>query len=153
MDRAPLSYRVVNLPDHTRVTFSGVLDERGDLSELARLHGAVVFDLAEVRRVTSCGVTRWLRLLESLSGVDTLAFERCSLAIVAQLNMVRGFRGKAEVRSFFAPYISSATGDEVERLLTPAEVPERGAPRFSAGGGTLELNDLPERYFAFLRER
>ena len=52
-----LSWRIKERPGFTTVEFFGEIDENADFAELRRrLRGAVVFHLAEVRRINSCGV-------------------------------------------------------------------------------------------------
>jgi len=57
-----LSWRIQGRPgDEMVVRFYGEIDEHADFSELRRrLRGAVRFDLAEVRRLSSCGVHQWM---------------------------------------------------------------------------------------------
>jgi hypothetical protein len=166
MEQPRFTWRIESRGAETVVAFEGVLDERSDLGELHSLAGDsgprvedaaarpnLVFDLEAVRRVTSGGVTRWIRFLSALDPAAPLAFERCSVAVVTQLNMVRGFRGRATIRSFFAPYVCEETGDEQEILLTPEQVPGASvAPVLDSPAGALVLNDLPKRYFAFLKQ-
>jgi len=150
----PFTWHIQNDVDETVVTFSGDLDERVSLEELPPLSGKVTFDLGGIRRVSSGGVTRWVKFLGALE-VERLLFVRCSIPVVAQLNMVRGFRGGAKIRSFYAPYVCMSTGEEQEVLLAPEQVRDvSNPPRIASKDGELVLNDLPNRYFAFLaRER
>ena len=136
----------------TLVTFAGDMDERCNLTEFPPMEGKVAFDLAGVTRVTSGGVTRWIRLLGRLDRVSELSFVRCAVPVVTQLNMVRGFQGPGVVRSFYAPYVCEETGEEEDVLLTPGQVPDPlNPPCFPGEAGEMVLNDLPRRYFAFLR--
>jgi hypothetical protein len=154
MARGNLSWEIVNRDGETLVTFSGVLDENSDLGALPMLGGAVTFDLGGVCRVTSGGVTSWIRMMAAQTQVARLAFVNCSVPVVAQLNMVRGFLGRAEVRSFYAPYICEASGDETLLLLTAAEVGDPlHPPEFDSPAGKVTLCDIPSRYFAFLSSR
>ena len=149
-DKGPLTWTIADVEGETVVTFSGMLDERSNLAALPPLLGAVTFDLAQVSRVTSGGVTLWIRFIEELA-VTQLSFARCSIPVVNQMNMVRGFRGRAVVRSFFAPYLCQETDEELQVLLRPEEISPTGtAPVRESTQGTLTLADLPARYFAFI---
>jgi hypothetical protein len=152
MYKKPFVWTIERTEDgKTDVSFNGDLDERCNLEEFPALEGEVTFDLGGVTRVTSGGVTRWIKLLRSLQAVTQLSFVRCSVPVVTQLNMVRGFQGHGLVRSFYAPYVCEATGEEEDVLLTPDQVTDlSSAPTFSTDDGEIMLNDLPRRYFAFL---
>lgn len=151
MQRKPFVWTIEEGEDAVLVSFGGDLDERCNLTEFPMLEGAVTFDLAGVTRVTSGGVTRWIKLLRGLEGVTALVFVRCSVPVVTQLNMVRGFQGQGVVRSFYAPYVCDETGEEHDVLLTPEQIKDvNTAPPVPSDEGELTLNDLPRRYFAFL---
>src|SRR6266571_3360514 len=151
-----LSWRIKERPGATVVEFFGEIDENADFAELRRrLKGAVLFHLAEVRRINSCGVREWVNFVRDLAGVGgELSFVACSPAIVTQLNMIYNFRGPAKIVSFLAPYVCAACDSEEEKLLDvkahfpgrSREPPDFTCPRCS---GTMELDDLPERYLAF----
>jgi predicted RNA-binding Zn-ribbon protein involved in translation (DUF1610 family) len=157
-DPVALSWRIKERPGFTTVEFTGEIDENADFGELRRrLKGPVVFHLAEVRRINSCGVREWVNFVRDLPGVTELTFTHCSPAIVTQLNMIYNFRGAAKVRSFYAPYVCDACGHEDEKLLDvqnqfpngPTKVPEYACEQC---GAAMEFDDLPERYLSFLNE-
>jgi hypothetical protein len=157
-DPVALSWRIKERPGFTTVEFTGEIDENADFGELRRrLKGPVVFHLAEVRRINSCGVREWVNFVRDLPGVTELTFTHCSPAIVTQLNMIYNFRGAAKVRSFYAPYVCDACGHEDEKLLDvqnqfpngPSKVPEYACEQC---GAAMEFDDLPERYLSFLNE-
>jgi hypothetical protein len=146
-----LSWQMVERDDETLVVFSGNLDEKCDLTPLADLSGRVSFDLEGIFRINSVGVTRWVQFVNNLEAVSELVFEKCSLSVVTQLNMVQDFRGKSRIGSFYAPYICRKSGEEQVVLLRPEELGESFTPPTVSGEkGDLELDDLPERYFTFL---
>jgi len=151
-----LSWRIKERPGLTTVEFVGEIDENADFIELRRrLRGAVAFQLAEVRRINSCGVREWVNFVRDLPHVTDLSFSHCSPAIVTQLNMIYNFRGAARIRSFYAPYVCEKCGQEEEKLV---DVPSTGSshelPSFACSqcGATMEFDDLPERYLSFLAE-
>jgi hypothetical protein len=148
-----LTWEIKHRGEETLVVFEGVIDDRaGQFEALATsLTDSVTFDLAGVKRVNSEGVRRWLNFLRHLVGVTSLVFERCSVPMVMQMNIIEGFTRGAQVRSFYAPYLCLATGQEEERLLQTNDITDpRHPPKFECEGGVLELDDIPERYLAFL---
>ena len=145
-------------PAGIEVTLGGDLDENVTFVELAPLlRGRVIFDLAEVRRINSCGVREWVMFHRDLvpASVTAVEFRACSPAVVAQLNTIANFRGRARVRSFLAPYVCEQCEIEEQRLVEVAHDPGRTAlpafpcPRCDA---KMTLDDLPDRYLSFLRE-
>jgi hypothetical protein len=155
----PLSWRIKERPGFTTVEFFGEIDENADFAELKRrLRGTVVFHLGEVRRINSCGVREWVNFVRDLPNVGELTFSHCSPAIVTQLNMIYNFRGRARVRSFYAPYICENCHNEEEKLLdVQSQFPEGNTgrvPDFECEScrRAMEFDDLPERYLSFLSE-
>lgn len=148
-----LSWSIQENDDGIIVVFKGKLDERSDLTPLESLSGNVTFDLAGIWMITSVGVNIWIRFMDKLDPlVQSLTFVKCSLVVVFQLSLMRSFRGRAVVESFYAPYYNTATQDEEERLLTTADLADLATPpTFSVEGGDLTFDDIPERFFAFLR--
>lgn len=138
--------------DHsTTVIFQGIIDEDANFNALHTLKGHVVFDLAGITRINSAGILRWHTFLDTIAANTTLTLTRCSLAVVAQLNLHDYVQGHATIESIYAPYICEATGQTETRLLNIRDIidPHR-PPTFPGDQGLFELDDLPERYFAFL---
>ena len=158
-DSVALSWRIKERPGFTTVEFSGEIDENADFAELRRrLSGSVVFHLAEVRRINSCGVREWVNFVRDMPHVVELTFSHCSPAIVTQLNMIYNFRGQAKVRSFYAPYVCENCHTEEEKLLdVQSQFPNgdiHSVPEFTCETceQSMEFDDLPERYLSFLAE-
>jgi len=155
-----LTWTIEMVPGGQRVILAGRVDETSDLDRLQSLRGVVTLDLAGVTRFNSVGVFRWVSFLGGLGDVTTLTFERCSVAFVAQMNMMPGLLGSGHVRSFYVPLscLKCSTEHSQEELVevTP-ELKLRGwkALQFNCGVCTavLSLDDIPERYFAFLSDR
>lgn len=153
-----LSWRIKERPGLTTVEFVGEIDENADFVELRRrLRGAVAFQLAEVRRINSCGVREWVNFVRDLPHVTDLSFSHCSPAIVTQLNMIYNFRGNARIRSFYAPYVCESCGHEEDKLIDVQSQFPGGkfkAPEFACEqcSAAMEFDDLPERYLSFLNE-
>jgi hypothetical protein len=153
-----LSWHIQTRPGAIVVEFHGEIDEHSDFGDLrARLHGPTIFDLGRVRRINSCGVREWVNFVRDLAATTQLTFVACSPAIVTQLNMIYNFRGPARIASFLAPYVCASCEAEEEKLLdVAAHFPDRSRepPGFKCSkcSGTLEFDDLPERYLAFLND-
>lgn len=152
---AKIARRVVN--DVMVVSFAGRLTEsfKGDVHG-RELSGTVIFDLANVERITSFGVREWLTML-SVAGdrISKLYFAGCSEAIVNQLSMIRKFNGGAQVISFYAPYLCDSCGEQFERLFDceyDANAIRANDPPDAVCGqcsGRARFDDDPETYFSF----
>jgi anti-anti-sigma regulatory factor len=151
----PLSWEVIEKNEETLVVFTGNLNEKSSrLEELKSLAGKVIFDLAGIYRINSVGVTHWINFINDLQHVSELSLVRCSIPVVGQLNMVRDFKGKSQVISFYAPYVCPETGDEEEILLTREDLGDSFTPpKIECEDGEMVLDDLPKRYFTFLMPR
>ena len=139
--------------DRTVVLLYGEITEAASFGELTQLHGRVVFDLAGVRRINSFGVRELLNFFDHLARSCQLEGERCSTAVVTQLNMLPEFTRRLRVRSILCPL-------ECPHCLHEQEI----AVEMSASGlrptlpstscdrchTAMQLAEPAERYFAFL---
>jgi hypothetical protein len=152
-----LSWRIKRRSGFTAVELYGIVDERADFSELAQqLSGVVVLELGSITRINSVGVREWIRFITGLPEVTELTLSHCSPAIVNQLNMIANFRGPGRIRSFYAPYVCGDCDHEEDRLIdleadrpSAATLPTGRCPRC---GQDMTLDDLAERYLAFLED-
>lgn len=108
----------IEVPGGLLVRVRGVLD--------AAFHGfgvpagysdEIVFDLDGVQRVTSAGVRSWLASKAEFERASAVWLARVPPCVVAQLNAVAGFAGKAAVVSLYLPYLCSSCGEEWRTLL------------------------------------
>ena len=76
--------------DVSRVVFEGQIDGSTDLVALSsQLDGTVLMDLERVSFVNSAGVSRWIRMVETLrERGQQLNLSRCSEAMVQQMNVI-----------------------------------------------------------------
>ncbi len=142
-----------------KLTLAGRIDERARLAELVGKvqPGPLTIDLADVVYINSLGVRDWVDFLRRLEGKGvTVAFERCADVMVLQMNMINGARGRAEVRSFFAPFACDACGwegaalvvtEKVAPVVTEGRTPETPCPDCRQ---TARFADFVDRYFLFL---
>jgi len=140
--------------DFTEMTrFDALLTRLADVKDIE-------LDLAAVRYLSSAGVREWCHFLAALSapgGVE-YRFRHCSIAFATQAAMVPLVLGDGEVMSLEAPYLCETCDREDIRLLEPAVIAHEGErvipPRLHCAtcGDELSFDDVPERYFAFLRD-
>lgn len=138
----------------------------GDFTEMTRFESLAVrlagvkdvtFDLAAVRYISSAGVRAWCELLDGIRDADK-KFRHCSIAFASQAAMVPLVLADGQVISLEAPYYCDPCGRDEVRLLEVGAIAREGdkilAPRLTCGecGAPTELDDIPERYFAFLNQ-
>jgi two-component system alkaline phosphatase synthesis response regulator PhoP len=155
-------YDVAALPDGGGVTVS----LQGDFTEMTRFDGLAArladepridFHAAAVRYISSAGVRAWCQFLAGLAG-KPYSFRQCSIAFTSQAAMVPMVVGHGAVLSLEAPYLCETCDREELRLLeTRALLREGGRvlpPQLSCSicNGELIFDDVPDRYFAFLRD-
>jgi hypothetical protein len=139
---------------------------QGDFTEMTsfaplseRLEGErrIDFNASAIRYMSSAGVRAWCQFLASLEG-KRYTFRHCSVAFTSQAAMVPMVVGDGEVLSLEAPYLCESCDREELRLLeTRALLREDGRvvpPQLTCSvcGGELSFDDVPDRYFAFLKD-
>ena len=149
-------WQVVKDGDRTRVVLRGDFTEATRFDELLpAMVGRVVFDTAQVTYMNSLGVRAWCEFLRQ-ARIQGYEFHACSVPFILQASMVRDVLGRGTVTSFFAPFHCIACDHQEERLLQSAAILasalEPPAFKCPSCGGSLEFDDLPERYFAFLHD-
>jgi len=140
----------------TRVALTGDLTEHADFAAVRALESPeIVFDLRAVRRINSCGVREWIRLMEALRAARcALLLEHCSVPFVNQMNMIVNFVGDARVGSFYAPYLCERCDHEYVEFC---ELPAGGVPALREStpcprcGEAAPFDDIPDAYLLFVR--
>lgn len=148
-------WEIFEQPDRSRVVIKGDITEASSLATLVPLLvGRVDFDLSQVAYINSLGVRDWIRFLRSVN-IQGYEFHACSVPFVLQAALIPQMLGRGTVVSFFAPYYCESCDHQEDRLLQSAAILAANytPPVFHCPScdGTLELDDLPERYLAFLR--
>ncbi len=148
-------WEIVHDTQRTRVVLKGDFTEATRFDDLApEMVGRIDFDVAQVTYMNSLGVRAWCEFLRA-APIQGYEFHACSVPFVLQASMVADVVGRGTVTSFFAPYHCDSCDHQEERLLQSAAVLAAGlvAPTFACPkcDGLLALDDLPERYFAFLQ--
>lgn len=141
--------------DHLRVVIKGDITEATSFDSLVPLLvGRVEFDLSQVAYINSLGVREWIRFLRGCN-IQGYELHACSVPFVLQAAVIPPMIGRGTVVSFFAPYYCESCDHHVDKLLQSAAIlaadyvpPVLHCPECN---GTMALDDLPERYLAFLR--
>ena len=143
--------------DTSIVKLTGFIDEHNRLKMLVDQITAAtaMIDLGGVERINSSGVRDWVNWIAALEANGTRpVLVRCSPAIVAQINLVKNFTGNAAVKSFQVPYRCRECDEEKTIVVETSEMtsPEAAPPtcNCSACGRAMEVDEMPEAYFAFL---
>jgi len=131
------------------VSLVGEVTEQAALEGIARLPRPVVLDLSGVRYINTAGSLCLVRLVEQLTG--SVFADRCSPAVVRQLNLLPDFSDHLAVRSVVLPL--ECPRCHTEHLLdvdvgrTRPTIPERLC---GACGVPLEPDEPLDAYFSFL---
>lgn len=139
------------------VTLGGDFTEESDFApltaEIPRGHVALTFDLSGLRYMNSMGLKRWLDFLGGLDAQASYRFVRCSVPFVLQVGLLPLAAGRGALETVHVPYRCAQCDRESLELVTTAALPT--PPRVPAltcqCGGRATLDDLPERFFAFLQ--
>jgi CheY-like chemotaxis protein len=149
-------WEIIDETERKRVVLKGDITEATSFSDLqTAMVGRVDFDMSQISYINSLGVREWVEFLRS-SSIHGYEFHACSVPFVLQASLVGDVLGHGTIASFFAPYQCDSCEHQEERLLQTATVlasENNEPPVFScpACGGKLVLDDLPDRYLAFLR--
>lgn len=150
-------WEIVEGAGRTRVVLKGDITEATSFTDLLpAMIGRVDFDLSQVGYINSLGVREWVNFLKG-APIQGYEFHACSIAFVLQASLVPDVLGKGTVASFFAPYHCEICEYSEERLLQSATIlaaEERTPPVFGCPSceEELVLDDIPERYLAFLND-
>lgn len=148
-------WEVVQETECTRIVLKGDITEATHFDALLTLMvGRVDFDLSQVRYMNSLGVREWVEFLRK-ANTQGYEFHACSPPFVLQASMVEGVLGCGTVTSFFAPYHCEDCDHQEDKLLQSAAIlaANHRPPTFTCAdcNGLMLLDDIPERYLAFLR--
>jgi hypothetical protein len=137
-------------------TLSGVIDENADLSAIAEVAIDTEINLKEIRRINSFGVRSWIDAVRKVPAGVRLTFIECPPPVVDQCNMVTGFLGHGELKSFYAPMTCEECDEQQNQLFDTEECRTRGgklpATPCPRCGRDMEVDDLEEQYLLFVRE-
>jgi hypothetical protein len=129
------------------------IDEGFDSAAIASApESIVIFDFAGVTAINSKGVGLWVKGLRGLR-TSYCGFVNCHPIIITQCNTVSNFATKAELITFFSPYVCDDCGEfEVfvdRRIPDATQALLAGDPQpCPKCGKEAEFDDLPEVYFS-----
>ncbi|WP_413582502.1 hypothetical protein [Bdellovibrio sp. HCB288] len=115
-------------------------------------------DLKDLTAINSLGIRNFHSWIYSIE-CQRLRLFHCPRVFVNQLNLVDGFLPpKTEIESFFVPYFSESTGEEMNVLFTKfleyKSIAGKTKINFpvvtDAQGNSMELDVMPDQYFRFL---
>jgi hypothetical protein len=135
------------------IEFVGKLDDEASFAGLASKPPlAAILDFAGVDHINSSGIHKLVLWLSAVTGARPVDAERCTPALVSQLNMLPELSQRLRVRSVYVPL---ECADCLREALTLVEIPgSRVVPDLASHdcqcGGPLLLDEPVERYFAFL---
>lgn len=139
--------------DGVRVALSGVIDERAELQSIfERIEADATFDLADVSRINSPGVLRWISAMREFTAQFKAAIERVSYPMALQAICLKNMFPGADVRSCLAPYFCESCGKSLQILVTAEEVSSDQAPprkECPDCGSELDFDEL-DAYFVVL---
>ncbi len=149
-----IQWEIVEDTERTRVVIKGDITEATSFADLLPIMvGRVDFDLSQVTYMNSLGVRAWVEFLRD-APIQGYELHACSVPFIVQAALSDSVLGRGTVTSFFAPYVCETCGHEEERLLQSAAVlaSDLHPPTFTCPScdGKLALDDLPQRYLAFL---
>lgn len=140
------------------VRISGTIEESTDLPNLLGPPAPEMeISCKEVSRINSVGVKHWITYFQKARECGSkVRFSEVSVPLVTQFNMISNFGAGGEVVSIYAPYSCAQCGAEFRTLFPRAELIKLGFEPPSAPcpkcGGTAQFDDIPEEYFAFLKD-
>lgn len=116
-DQADLVVHRVEGPDVLTYELIGVIDEHADLSFMQEFHGRVRVDLRDLRRLNSFGVRVWMTAIDAVPRDARVELVAAPPQFVEQINMLKGFLGRARVVSFVAVYECEECLTETDHLI------------------------------------
>lgn len=136
-------------------TFKGEVDEYFRQKDVPRIKAQTIqLVLEDISHFNSCGIREWVYMVKDFAKVAKLTFQKCSVAMVDQINMVPDSISGGEVESFFAPYACDEHGEMTKLIDMKASfqnLATRTPPKMNCDHCTkeLEFDALPGSYFLF----
>lgn len=143
----------------TELRLEGVVDgtENWDavLASLKNGSGPVAFDCGGILRINSIGIKVWMRYFGEPSREELkLTLRSFPPVLVQQLNIFKGFTGRAVIESVGLPFRCPKCTETFTRVFAAdALQPYRqgtGTLPCPKCGGVAEFDDIPEEFFQFL---
>ena len=154
-----LSWETEESDQHIYISLRGDLCDPCELETLlAEFQGGTFeIDLEGIRRINSVGTRIWLRFIDQLEDrAAKVRFERCSVAVVHQLNLLDNFLGDGSIGSVMAPFLCEECNRYydlpiiLEKDVAAQLAIERKCPQC---GEVMEFDDLEEYYMSLQPEQ
>jgi anti-anti-sigma regulatory factor len=145
-----------NEAHHTLIKVSGRIDELAQFPEM-RSEGKITIDLSNVTLLNSVGTRTWCLWIQRFREPAEVILIGCPPIMVRSFTMIKGFLGKTcRVASFVIPYYSDRSGERKNFIAVLGEHYDHGGnlrlPDVKdSQGHTMEIDVIPETYFAFLK--
>lgn len=145
--------------DWEQLIYAGPINEDTEvhlMPLIKQLGPNVIFNFRKVEFVNSCGVRAWINFLREVEKGRKVIFEECTPEIVSQINMIPNFRGSAHIKSVYASFACESCDDqkwmlfEEGRNLPASSSVQIPAPKCEKCGGTMEMDELEDEFFAWL---
>lgn len=143
--------------DVLKLGLDGHIDEESAFEEVSTDGlSQIVIDLGKVTAINSVGIREWIKWSKGLSSVPSISIEHCPKVVVDQVNMVAGFLPpNAKIESFYVPYYSDESGEEMMVLFKRGEHFDEGGVRppqdlKDSEGNEMEIDVIEAKYFKFL---
>ena len=159
MATSNLEIQISKTDNGTEAKLIGKLDGTSDYSPVPTNGIAkLALDFEAITLIDSVGVQGWTKFMASIDPSVAITFKRCSVRIINQMNMFKGFCGgkTVAVDSFFAPYYCESCDESSDFLVESAPVIASGAstaPSMSCPkcNEKMEFDGVEARYFNFLK--
>jgi hypothetical protein len=133
----------------THVTMVGEVTEHANLDALSELPRPIILDMSGVRYLNTMGAMALVRLVETIGGGITA--ERCSPALVRQLNLMPVLSDHLKVRSVMVPFECESCKVDVNVIVELGSGrPEAPSCRCGTCAAELIPDEPIDRYLAFL---
>ncbi len=117
-----IEFSLQELPEHTVLSVSGILDEYADLPALqSSEYRDLVIDLENLQSINSIGIRIWIDWHQTFH-FRRVSFRKCPKVFVDQVNNVESFiPTNAAVLSFYVPYYSEPSDEDAQILFVRGE--------------------------------
>ena len=153
------SFEKTDTDDVTTLKLSGSIDEDSHIEEIYKgAKKTIVINLKKINMINSVGIREWVNAIEVENDKDITLVE-VATSVVAQINMISNFIGRAKIQSFYAPYYCQDCSEEHDFLLDlDKDFPDKNrpvAPLFKCPTcqADLDFDDVEAKYFYFVTRK
>lgn len=159
MTTSNLEVKIIKNDQAADVILVGKLDGTSDYSSIpVKGINSLSLDFEGITLIDSVGVQGWTRFMASIEASVNITYKRCSVRIINQMNMFKGFcSGKTvSVESYFAPYYCASCDESSDFLVAQSHATLSATPSAPAMDCPkckehMEFDGVEARYFLFLK--